>query len=136
MRALLAAPLGLLIGLSLGSLGGGGSILAVPALVYGVGLSAKSATGTSLVVVGLAAFVGLLGHARAGHVRWKSGVLFGLVGLGGSFAGTALNRAVDPDVLLLGFSVVMLGAAWAMWQRRPDAPTADEANDVVTVESA
>jgi uncharacterized membrane protein YfcA len=114
MRALLASPLGFLIGVSLGALGGGGSILAVPALVYGAGQDPKAATATSLLLVGTAALVGMGAHHRAGRVRVGTGVAFGLAGIGGSLAGTALNKAIDPDLLLLGFSVLILVAAWRM----------------------
>jgi len=74
MRALLASPLGLLIGLSLGALGGGGSILAVPALVYGAGQSPRGATATSLVLVGTASLVGMGTHWRASRVRVGTGI--------------------------------------------------------------
>jgi uncharacterized membrane protein YfcA len=119
-RIAAAAPLGFLIGLSLGTLGGGGSILAVPALVYGAGEGAKAATTTSLVVVGTTALVGMVGHYRAGRVRLWSGLGFGLVGIGGSFVGSLLNRAVPGDVLLLAFSGLILVAAWRMHSRRAD----------------
>ncbi|OOK70805.1 sulfite exporter TauE/SafE family protein [Mycobacterium kansasii] len=72
-----AAPFGILIGLALGALGGGGSILAVPALVYGVGETAHTATATSLVTVGATALVGMVGHLRTGSVRLFSGLTFG-----------------------------------------------------------
>jgi uncharacterized membrane protein YfcA len=114
VRALLASPLGLLIGLSLGALGGGGSILAVPALVYGAGQDARTATATSLLLVGVAALAGIAPHWRAGRVRTGVGATFGLVGAGGSIAGTALNRRLDPDALLLAFSALVLLAAWRM----------------------
>ena len=114
MRALLASPLGLVIGLSLGALGGGGSILAIPVLVYGAGQNAHDATATSLMLVGVAAAVGVTGHWRAGRVRLGTGVIFGLTGVAGSVAGSALNRGLDPDVLLLGFSGLVLVAAWRM----------------------
>lgn len=114
MRGLLASPLGFLIGLSLGALGGGGSILAVPVLVYVAGESAQAATTTSLIVVGLASLVGMTEHLRAGRVEVRAGLLFGLAGIGGSFAGSALNRGLDPDVLLLAFSGLILVAAWRM----------------------
>lgn len=117
MRALLASPLGFLIGLSLGALGGGGSILAVPALVYAAGQDAKSATTTSLVLVTITALIGLIPHWRAGRVRLAAGAVFGLAGVGGSLLGSAWNEAVDPDVLLLAFSILMLVAAYAMWRR-------------------
>ncbi len=114
MRALLVSPLGFLIGVSLGALGGGGSILAVPVLVYAAGQGAKAATATSLLLVGSAALVGMGVHHRAGRVRVRTGIMFGLAGIGGSIAGTALNRRLDPDALLLGFSVLILVAAWRM----------------------
>lgn len=117
MRALIASPLGFLIGLSLGALGGGGSILAVPALVYAAGQTAKQATTTSLVLVGLTALLGILPHWRAGRVRFLPGVLFGLAGVGGSLLGSHWNKKANPHALLLAFSALMLVAAYAMWRR-------------------
>jgi uncharacterized protein len=114
MRALLASPLGFLIGLALGALGGGGSIVAVPALVYVAGQEPAAATTTSLLVVGIAAIVGMVGHARAGRVRFGAGVVVGVTGIGGSLAGSALNRSIDGDLLLLGFGLLVLIAAWRM----------------------
>ena len=125
MTLALALLLGVLIGISLGALGGGGSILTVPALVYVLGDSARSATTASLVIVGVTALVGALGHARAHHVRWTSGIVFGSVGIATSFVGTALNRRVDPNVLLLCFAALMLVAAVAML-RRSLVPTPDD----------
>jgi len=114
VRALVASPLGFLIGVSLGALGGGGSILAVPALVYVAGQDAHAATASSLVVVGFSAALGMVRHLRAGRVRTGAGTVFGLCGVGGSIAGSALNRRLDPDVLLLGFAGLVLVAAWRM----------------------
>jgi uncharacterized membrane protein YfcA len=134
MRALLASPLGFLIGVSLGALGGGGSILAVPALVYAAGQDARAATTTSLLVVGLTSLVAMVAHWRAGRVRVASGLVFGAVGIGGSLLGSWLNKGVDPDVLLLAFAGLMLVAAWRMWRAaragrhpRPAAAGADVA---------
>jgi len=121
-RAVLASPLGFLIGLSLGALGGGGSILAVPALVFVAGESPSAATSTSLVVVGVAAAFGAHSHWRHGRVRVGPGVTFGLVGVAGSLAGSALNRRLDGDVLLLGFAGLIVVAAWRMTA----APAEDE----------
>jgi uncharacterized membrane protein YfcA len=128
MRALLASPLGFLIGLSLGALGGGGSILAVPALVYAAGQSPRGATATSLVLVGTAALVGMGTHRRAGRVRVGTGVVFGIAGIGGSLAGSALNRRLDPNVLLLGFSGLVLVAAWRMLVGCPTCTKVGEAH--------
>jgi len=129
VRSLLASPLGFLIGLSLGALGGGGSILAVPALVYAAGQDPKAATTTSLVLVTFTALIGIIPHWRAGRVRFGAGIVFGLAGIGGSLLGSHWNEAVDPDVLLLAFSALMLVAAYAMWRRldrirRADLPAA------------
>jgi uncharacterized membrane protein YfcA len=120
VRAIVASPLGFLIGLSLGALGGGGSILAVPALVYGAGQSPKAATTTSLILVAITSLIGIVPHLRAGRVRVMAGTLFGLAGIGGSLLGSHWNQSVDSDVLLLAFSVLMLIAAFAMCQRTCD----------------
>jgi uncharacterized membrane protein YfcA len=114
-RILLGSPLGFLIGLSLGALGGGGSILAVPALVYVVGQSPKGATTTSLIVVGAAALIGMIGHYRGGRVRVKAGLAFGLAGLGGSLLGSELNKLVPGNILLLAFAGLMAVVGRRMW---------------------
>ena len=116
MRALIASPLGLLVGLSLGALGGGGSILAVPALAHGVGESAQMATTTSLLVVGISSLIGAVPHWRKGNVDLRAGLLFALAGVGGSYVGTWLNRGVDGDVLMLAFAGFMVLAGVAMWR--------------------
>lgn len=126
MQALLASPLGFVIGLALGALGGGGSILAVPALVYGAGQDPKHATASSLLLVGIAALVGMLRHWRAGRVRVGVGVVFGLVGVGGSLAGSALNRRLDPAALLIGFALLILVAAWRMLTACPTCTNVGE----------
>jgi uncharacterized membrane protein YfcA len=114
MRALFASPLGFLIGLSLGALGGGGSILAVPALVYGAGLDPRAATSGSLMLVGTAALVGVVPHWRAGRVRVPTGLLFALCAIPGAVAGSAVNERLDPNLLLLAFAGLVLVAAWRM----------------------
>jgi len=126
VRSLLASPFGFLIGLSLGALGGGGSILAVPALVYAAGQTPRHATTTSLILVALTAMIGMVPHWRAGRVRFGAGSVFGLAGIGGSLLGSHLNSSVDPNVLLLAFSGVMLIAARGMWRRStgPQTPPA------------
>ncbi len=122
MRALLASPLGFLIGISLGALGGGGSILAVPALVYAAGQTPKHATTTSLVLVAVTAMIGIVPHWRARRVRFAAGTIFGLAGVGGSLLGSHWNKAADPNVLLLAFSGLMMIAAYGMWRRTHDTP--------------
>ena len=113
-RAIAVSPIGFLIGLSLGTLGGGGSILAVPALVFAAGENPKQATATSLVLVGVASLVGIVPHWRGGRVRVGLGVAFGIAGVPGSLLGSAINKRMDPDVLLLAFSVLIVIAAWRM----------------------
>ena len=116
--AALAIVAGLLIGLSLGALGGGGSILAVPALVYLLGQSPHQATTASLLVVGAAAVVRAITHARAGRVRLREGAVFGALGIAGSYAGSHLSAAVPANLLLTGFGVLMLAVAAAMLARQ------------------
>jgi uncharacterized protein len=127
-RALLASPLGFAIGVSLGALGGGGSILAVPVLVFVAGQTPSAATTTSLVVVGVAALIGAHGHWRAGRVRVAQGLMFGLVGIAGSLAGSALNRRLDGDVLLLAFAGLILVAAWRIVVGCPSCTRSGEVN--------
>ncbi len=126
-RALLASPLGFLVGVSLGALGGGGSILAVPVLVFVAGQTPSAATTTSLVVVGVASLIGAYGHWRAGRVRVAQGLVFGIVGIGGSVAGSALNRRLDGDVLLLAFAGLILVAAWRIVVGCPSCTRGGEA---------
>ncbi len=119
--ALLALPFGVAIGLSLGLVGGGGSILAVPVLVYVLGEPVRAATTESLVIVGTTALLGALDHARAGAVRVRTALVFGAAGALGALPGTALNRHVGGHVLLLAFGAVLLAAAAAMARGRPGA---------------
>jgi uncharacterized membrane protein YfcA len=112
-----AIPVGLLIGLALGALGGGGSILTVPALVYLLGQSPHAATTGSLLIVGITALVGTIAHRRAGRVRVVPGLVFGVLGVAGSYVGTRLSASVDPHVLLTAFAALMLVAAAAMFRR-------------------
>lgn len=109
-----ALGLGVLIGLTLGALGGGGSVLTVPALVHVIGQDARAATTSSLFIVGISSLVAALGHARSGSVRWGVGAAFGVTGLAAGVAGTLANQRVDPDVLLLAFAGVVLLAAAGM----------------------
>jgi len=128
---LAAAGLGLLMGLVIGALGGGGSILTVPALVYALGMSAQEATTASLVIVGLTATVSAVGHARSGHTRWRSGLLLAAVGVPASLVGTHFNRLVDENALLLAFAALMLVAAAGMLIRSGDDTGADPQNQDV-----
>ncbi|MGI8632194.1 MAG: sulfite exporter TauE/SafE family protein [Solirubrobacterales bacterium] len=114
LRALLASPLGFVIGVTMGALGAGGSLIAIPILVYVAGQSAQEATATSLIIVGAGAVAGAIPHLREGQVRWRAGVAFGLAGVLTAIAGSLLNAMLDEDILLLAFAVVMVGGAVAM----------------------
>jgi uncharacterized protein len=118
----IAIPAGLLIGLSLGALGGGGSILTVPVLVYLLHQPPHAATTGSLLIVGTTAVAGMLAHHRAGRVRLAPGLAFGVVGVAGAYAGTRLSAGIRPDLLLSLFAGLMLVAAAAMLRRRRGAP--------------
>jgi hypothetical protein len=117
VELLLAIPVGALIGLSLGALGGGGSILTVPALVYVLGQSAHGSTTASLVIVGLTSLAGAGVHMRAGRVRLGAGLVFGVVGTGGSYLGSRLSASLAPEILLAAFSVLIALAGVTMLRR-------------------
>ena len=108
MTLLLAVAAGALIGLSLGALGGGGSILAVPVLVYLLDQSASQATTGSLVVVGVTSLIGAIAAHRAGNVLLDRGLVFGLVAIGGAVAGAEASDRVSEEVLLAAFAALML----------------------------
>ena len=116
----MALAAGALIGVSLGALGGGGSILAVPVLVYLLGQSPAQATTGSLVVVGATSLVSAVAAHRAGNVLLGRGVVFGVVATGGAVAGAKLSAHVPEPVLLATFSALMLtvGALMAYRQLR------------------
>lgn len=110
---------GALIGLILGLVGGGGSILAVPLLVHVVGVgSAHAAIGTAAVAVAANALAGLVGHARAGTVKWRCGLLFAAAGMVGAAAGAELGKAMDGQRLLLLFGLLMIGIGLSMFRKR------------------
>jgi uncharacterized membrane protein YfcA len=108
---LIGLGLAVLVGLSLGMLGGGGSILMVPILVYLLDFGAKTAIAMSLPIVGITSLVGALGHWRAGNVRPRAALVFGVATMAGSFAGARLAAYVSGAVQLTILAVVMLAAA-------------------------
>ncbi|MEV5970478.1 sulfite exporter TauE/SafE family protein [Streptomyces sp. NPDC051921] len=114
---LLVIAASLLVGVSLGVLGGGGSILTVPLLVHLAGQDAKEAIATSLFVVGVTSAAALVPHARARRVRWRAGLLFGAFSMGGAYGGGRLAEYVPGAALLVAFGVVMLATAGAMLRR-------------------
>ena len=114
-----AIALGLAIGAMVGLLGGGGSILAVPALVFAAGQDLPQAVATSLLVVGITALAALLPRLRARQIAWRIALLFGAAGALTAFAGAAANRLLPDEVVLALFAALMLGAGFRMLQEAP-----------------
>lgn len=119
-----AVTAGLAVGFALGTLGGGGSILTVPVLVYLLGQPVPAATTGSLIIVGTSALVGAISHRRAGTLRFQAGLVFGVIGTAGSFAGTRLAAGVSPHVLLSAFAGLMFVVALLMVRRLKRIPRA------------
>ena len=111
---ILAAVLALFIGGAVGLLGGGGSILTTPLLIYVLDFDAKQAITASLFVVAVTSVFGLIAHARAGRVRWKTGLIFGSAGMVGAFVGGQVGALLPGTLLLAAFSVMMGITAIAM----------------------
>ncbi len=116
MHLFLSAVLGSAVGLSLGLLGGGGSILTVPLLRYLLRFSEQQAITTSLPIVGGTSLMGAWFHYRHGNVRVLMGVLFGGVGVAAAIAGSHLSLRLPGPVLFILFALIMLTAAVAMWR--------------------
>jgi len=110
-----------LIGLSLGLIGGGGSIITVPFLVYVLGVEAHAAVGMSLAVVGATSLVGSFLHYRRGNLQMKTGLIFGAVGIVGALLGSPLTRLLSPSALMLTFATLMLVIAVLMLRRKSNA---------------
>ncbi|MBR0946082.1 MULTISPECIES: sulfite exporter TauE/SafE family protein [Bradyrhizobium] len=113
---------GSLVGFSLGLVGGGGSILAVPLLVYLVGVSDPHvAIGTSAIAVAANAAVNLVNHARAGNVKWRCASVFALAGMAGAFLGSTLGKVIEGQKLLALFAIVMMAVGALMLKGRAGA---------------
>jgi len=121
----LTIGLAVFVGISLGLLGGGGSILTVPLLAYVAGMDAKQAIATSLLVVGVTSAIGAISHARAGRVQWRTGLIFGGAGMVGAYGGGLLARFIPGTVLLIGFAVMMIATAIAMLRGRKNVDAAE-----------
>ena len=116
---LLGAGSGVLVGFTLGLVGGGGSILAVPLMVYVVGIrSPHIAIGTSALAVATNAATGVLNHAWARTIRWRFAILYAAAGIAGAFAGSTLGKAFDGQKLLFLFALVMIAVGVLMLRRR------------------
>jgi uncharacterized membrane protein YfcA len=125
MDLLVVAAIGTALGLTLGMLGGGGGVLAVPLLVA-IGEPVLVASTMSLVIVGTAAAAALVPHARAGRVDWPVGLMFGALGSLGAVVGAGAAQHASPTVLLAGLAILLAGGAVTMiraavserrWQR-------------------
>ena len=115
----LGALSGGLVGFTLGLFGGGGSILAVPLMVYLVGIpNPHLAIGTSAFAVAVNAFANLLGHARFGDVKWRCAGLYSLAGIAGAFVGSSIGKMIDGQHLLILFALLMLVVGTLMFKRR------------------
>ncbi|WP_174247821.1 sulfite exporter TauE/SafE family protein [Acidisoma sp. S159] len=126
----LAVLSGLLVGFTLGLIGGGGSILATPLLLYVVGLQPHVAIGTGALAVSANAFANFGGHARSGNVRWRSAILFAVIGAAGAAAGSVLGKTFDGKKLLFLFAILMIVVGILMLRRgrqsRTKAATSSE----------
>lgn len=117
-----------LIGLSLGLIGGGGSIITVPVLVYAIGVEPYEAVGMSLAVVGATSLVGSFLHHRRGNLQLKTGLIFGAAGVVGALVGSPLTRLLSSSALMLTFAALMLLIAVSILRRKP--------SDRIEIESA
>jgi uncharacterized membrane protein YfcA len=126
MQGVLGLASGALVGFSLGLVGGGGSILAVPLMVYVVGVSdAHVAIGTSAIAVAANAAINLSNHARGGTVRWSCALPFAVAGMAGAFAGSIFGKLLDGQRLLALFALLMLVIAVLMLKTRSRAGVPD-----------
>lgn len=113
--------LAIVVGLSLGLLGGGGSILTVPLLTYVAGMDPKEAIAASLFVVGTTSVVSTFAHARKGNVQWRTGLIFGAASMAGAFLGGLAGGFIPGVVLMIAFALMMIATAGAMLRGRKKA---------------
>ncbi|PRZ11878.1 sulfite exporter TauE/SafE family protein [Nesterenkonia sandarakina] len=111
---ILAMVLAVGIGLSLGLLGGGGTILAVPLLTYVAGFPAHEAIAASMFIIGITSAVSVIPHARRGNVQWRTGFIFGAAAMAGAFGGGLLGSQLPSVVLMVAFGIMMVATALAM----------------------
>lgn len=119
---MLGLSFGIIVGFSLGLTGGGGSIFAVPLLVYGLGLPAHQAVGISLAAVGATALSGAVIRITHGDVDLRTAFIFGLAGIAGAPLGAWIGGGLPPALLLGGFALLMLLVAVRMWRQASHAP--------------
>jgi uncharacterized protein len=121
---MLGLALSLLIGVALGLLGGGGSTLTLPILTYVLGMGIKQAMASSLVVVAVTSTIGVVAHARAGRVRWRTGLMFGSAGMVGAALGGRLSGYLSGRLLVALFAAMMIATGVAMLRKRRASVTA------------
>jgi uncharacterized membrane protein YfcA len=121
--------LGFVIGLSLGLLGGGGSILTVPALVYLVGQSPQAAVTTSLAIVGANSLMGAFFHNSQGSLNWRVAIVFGGAGMLVAYLSAGLSKVFSPAALLVAFAILMFIVSGMMLLRR-DKPGVQAAKPI------
>ena len=121
VQMILAVLCGSLVGFTLGLIGGGGSIMATPLLLYVVGLPPHVAIGTGALAVSANSFINFGGHARSGNVRWRSAILFAVIGMAGAAIGSTLGKTFDGQRLLFLFAVLMV-VVGVMMLRRESRP--------------
>lgn len=114
--SIIAAFLAITVGVTLGLLGGGGSILTVPAIVYALGVEPKTAIVMGLPIVGGAALIGVAQHWRLGNIRFSIAIPFGIAAMLGAFGGALIARRLDGSTQLIVLGVVMLAAAFSMFR--------------------
>ena len=124
MTITLSLLFGAVIGVLLGLLGGGGSILAVPVLVYALGLDVAQAIPVSLIVIAVASAVGALPKVRASQVQWRLAGIFAAFGIPATFVGTAVGKHLPQHAIMIGFAVVMIAAGVRMLRDNGDTGTA------------
>lgn len=127
METILAIVSGGAVGFTLGLIGGGGSILATPLMLYVVGLPPHRAIGTSALAVSLNAFANFIGHARKNNVRWRSAIIFAIIGILGAIGGSTLGKAVDGKRLLFLFAILMIVVGILMLRRKSPAAGSEKA---------
>lgn len=125
VELIVALAVGLGVGVVVGALGAGGGILSVPVLVYLLGQEPHAASAGSLVIVGLTALVSLIPRSREGHVRWRDGLVFGVLSSVGTVLGSRLSVLVDPRTLMLLFSVLLVAVGVMMLRKAFRARRAD-----------
>ncbi len=117
VQMILAVLCGSLVGFTLGLIGGGGSIMATPLLLYVVGLPPHVAIGTGALAVSANSFINFGGHTRSGNVRWRSAILFAVIGMAGAAIGSTLGKTFDGQRLLFLFAVLMVVVGVMMLRR-------------------